>query len=171
MPTSVTSVTNNTLSTSNKRGNSTSKKTKYSKCNNKVNDNGLTFHPSISGSMHAEGLPRAIYLPTLVLIPEATLKCRQTYKRNRQSNRHDCSPYPMHRLPQAWVNKEKFIWNKCDVFSTSLIHGGNDKWTHFVECFEAMSLASIVNSLPRTVTQQRHGCDLNPGLLRLNPAR
>jgi len=34
-----------------------------------------------------------------------------------------------------------------------------------------MSLASIVNSLPRTVSQQRHGCDLNPGLLRLNPAR
>jgi len=24
-----------------------------------------------------------------------------------------------------------------------------------------------VNSLPKTVTRQRHGCDLNPGLLRL----
>jgi len=27
-----------------------------------------------------------------------------------------------------------------------------------------------VNSLPKTVTRQRHGCDLNP-LLRLSPAR
>ena len=28
-----------------------------------------------------------------------------------------------------------------------------------------------VNSLPKTVTRQRRGCDLNPGLLRLSPAR
>jgi len=28
-----------------------------------------------------------------------------------------------------------------------------------------------VNSLPKTVTRQRHGCDLNPDLLRLSPAR
>jgi len=28
-----------------------------------------------------------------------------------------------------------------------------------------------VNSLPDTVTRQRRGCDLNPGLLRLSPAR
>jgi len=28
-----------------------------------------------------------------------------------------------------------------------------------------------VNSLPKTVTRQRHDCDLNPGLLRLSPAR
>jgi len=27
-----------------------------------------------------------------------------------------------------------------------------------------------VNSLPKTVTRQRRGCDLNPGLLRLSPA-
>ena len=27
-----------------------------------------------------------------------------------------------------------------------------------------------VNSLPKTVTRQRRGCDLNPGLLRLRPA-
>ena len=42
----------------------------------------VTFHPSISGSMHADGLPHTIYLQTLVLIPEAAfiLKCRQTYK-------------------------------------------------------------------------------------------
>ena len=39
----------------------------------------VTFHPSISGSMHADGLPRTIYLLTLVLIPEAAflLKCIQ----------------------------------------------------------------------------------------------
>jgi len=28
-----------------------------------------------------------------------------------------------------------------------------------------------VNSLLKTVTRQRRGCDLNPGLLRLGPAR
>ena len=28
-----------------------------------------------------------------------------------------------------------------------------------------------VNSLPKTVTRQRRGCDLNPVLLRLSPAR
>jgi len=28
-----------------------------------------------------------------------------------------------------------------------------------------------VNSLPKTVTRQRRGCDLNPGLLHLSPAR
>jgi len=28
-----------------------------------------------------------------------------------------------------------------------------------------------VNSLPKIVTRQRGGCDLNPGLLRLSPAR
>ena len=28
-----------------------------------------------------------------------------------------------------------------------------------------------VNSLPKTVTRQRRGCDLNPGLLCLSPAR
>ena len=28
-----------------------------------------------------------------------------------------------------------------------------------------------VNSLPKTVTRQRRDCDLNPGLLRLSPAR
>ena len=28
-----------------------------------------------------------------------------------------------------------------------------------------------VSSLPKTVTRQRRGCDLNPGLLRLSPAR
>jgi len=28
-----------------------------------------------------------------------------------------------------------------------------------------------VNSLPMTVTRQRRDCDLNPGLLRLGPAR
>ena len=28
-----------------------------------------------------------------------------------------------------------------------------------------------VNSLPKTVTRQRRGCDLNPGLLRMSPAR
>jgi len=28
-----------------------------------------------------------------------------------------------------------------------------------------------VNSLPKTVTRQRRGCDLNPGPLRLSPAR
>jgi len=28
-----------------------------------------------------------------------------------------------------------------------------------------------VNSLPKAVTRQRRGCDLNPGLLRLGPAR
>ena len=28
-----------------------------------------------------------------------------------------------------------------------------------------------VNSLPKTATRQRRGCDLNPGLLRLSPAR
>ena len=28
-----------------------------------------------------------------------------------------------------------------------------------------------VNSLPKTVTRQRHGCDLNLGLLHLSPAR
>ena len=28
-----------------------------------------------------------------------------------------------------------------------------------------------VNSLPKTVTRQRRDCDLNPALLRLNPAR
>jgi len=28
-----------------------------------------------------------------------------------------------------------------------------------------------VNSLPETVTRQRRNCDLNPGLLRLSPAR
>ena len=28
-----------------------------------------------------------------------------------------------------------------------------------------------VNSLPKTVTLQRRDCDLNPGLLRLSPAR
>ena len=27
-----------------------------------------------------------------------------------------------------------------------------------------------VSSLPKTVTRQRGGCDLNPGLLRLSPA-
>ena len=27
-----------------------------------------------------------------------------------------------------------------------------------------------VSSLPKTVTQQRRGCDLDPGLLRLSPA-
>jgi len=28
-----------------------------------------------------------------------------------------------------------------------------------------------VNSLPKTVTRRRRGCDLNLGLLRLSPAR
>jgi len=28
-----------------------------------------------------------------------------------------------------------------------------------------------VNSLPKTVARQRRVCDLNPGLLRLSPAR
>jgi len=28
-----------------------------------------------------------------------------------------------------------------------------------------------VSSLPKTVTRQRHDCDLKPGLLRLSPAR
>ena len=28
-----------------------------------------------------------------------------------------------------------------------------------------------VSSLPKTVTRQRRGCNLNPGLLRLSPAR
>jgi len=28
-----------------------------------------------------------------------------------------------------------------------------------------------MNSLPKTVTRQRRDCDLNPGLLRLSPAR
>ena len=28
-----------------------------------------------------------------------------------------------------------------------------------------------VNSLPKTVTRQRRDCDLNPGFLRLSPAR
>jgi len=28
-----------------------------------------------------------------------------------------------------------------------------------------------VNSLPKPVTRQRHGCDLTLGLLRLSPAR
>jgi len=28
-----------------------------------------------------------------------------------------------------------------------------------------------VSSLPKTVTRQRRDCDLNPGLLRLSPAR
>ena len=28
-----------------------------------------------------------------------------------------------------------------------------------------------VNNLPKTVTRQRRGCNLNPGLLRLSPAR
>jgi len=28
-----------------------------------------------------------------------------------------------------------------------------------------------VSSLPKTVIRQRRGCDLNPGLLRLSPAR
>ena len=28
-----------------------------------------------------------------------------------------------------------------------------------------------VNSLPKTVTRQRRGCDVNPGRLRLSPAR
>jgi len=28
-----------------------------------------------------------------------------------------------------------------------------------------------VNSLPKTVIRQRRDCDLNPGLLRLSPAR
>ena len=31
--------------------------------------------------------------------------------------------------------------------------------------------AAGVNSLPKTVTRQRRGCDLNPALLRLSPAR
>ena len=32
-------------------------------------------------------------------------------------------------------------------------------------------VAMGVNSLPKTVTRQRRDCDLNPGLLRLSPAR
>jgi len=44
--------------------------------------------------MHAESLPHAIYLPTLVFIPEATLKCRQTYKETDKVTDTTVRPIP-----------------------------------------------------------------------------
>jgi len=145
MPTSVTSVTSNTLSASNKRGNSTSKKTKYSKCNNKVSDNSLTFHPSISGSMHNEGLPRAIYLLTLVLIPEATLKCRQTYKKTDKVTNTTVRPIPCigyckHGLTRKNSSEINVTCYQLASFMVAMINGLT-LWNVLKPC-----LASIVYS-------------------------
>jgi len=65
----------------------------------------LTFDFLISGSMHAEPLPRSICVPSLVLIAQAVFLLEREHT---HSHRRQWSPYPMHCL--CWCELMYWVW-------------------------------------------------------------